>query len=130
MKFKTEQRLIAITAVVGVFLLYASPIGCAALRNTATQTMDIPRTPVVVADEDLAVPDVLANQQSGQGNLSSQIDSSGWTGIEYNTAVPLGQVALMLSQVGLMGLMLYLSHRREMWRIKLALAKQQQGHMV
>lgn len=125
MKWSLADWFWAVMASVAVLCVVSVWMGCAALRNTATQNMDIPRMPVVVADEDLAVSDVLANQQSGQGNLSSQIDSSGWTGIEYNTAVPLGQVALMLSQVGLMCLMLYLSHRREVWRIKLALAKQQ-----
>lgn len=51
------------------------------------------------------------SQQSGQGNLTGQIDASGWKGVEYSTAVPVGQVVLM-------GLMLLLSHRREMARIK------------
>lgn len=53
----------------------------------------------------------LASQQSGQGNLTGQIDASGWKGIEYSSAVPVGQVILM-------GLMLWLSHRREMARIR------------
>ncbi len=52
-----------------------------------------------------------SSQQSGQGNLTGQIDASGWKGIEYSSAVPVGQVILM-------GLMLWLSHRREMARIK------------
>lgn len=51
------------------------------------------------------------SQQSGQGNVTGQIDASGWKGIEYSSAVPVGQVILM-------GLMLLLSHRREMARIK------------
>ncbi len=50
------------------------------------------------------------SQQSGQGNLSSQIDASGWKGLEFSTAVPVGQVVLM-------ALMLWLSHRREVLRI-------------
>lgn len=53
----------------------------------------------------------LASQQSGQGNVTGQIDASGWKGIEYSSAVPVGQVILM-------GLMLLLSHRREMARIR------------
>jgi len=53
----------------------------------------------------------LASQQSGQGNVTGQIDASGWKGVEYSTAVPVGQVVLM-------GLMLLLSHRREMARIR------------
>jgi len=52
-----------------------------------------------------------ASQQSGQGNVTGQIDASGWKGIEYSSAVPVGQVILM-------GLMLLLSHRREMARIR------------
>ncbi len=51
-----------------------------------------------------------AAQQSGQGNVSGQIEAGGWKGIEYSSAVPVGQVILM-------GLMLLLSHRREMARI-------------
>jgi hypothetical protein len=51
------------------------------------------------------------SQQSGQGNLTGQIDASGWKGVEYSTAVPVGQVVLM-------ALMLLLSHRREMARIR------------
>ncbi|MCK6458116.1 MAG: hypothetical protein L6Q92_16500 [Phycisphaerae bacterium] len=51
------------------------------------------------------------SQQSGQGNVTGQIDASGWKAIEYSSAVPVGQVILM-------GLMLILSHRREMARIK------------
>lgn len=51
------------------------------------------------------------SQQSGQGNVTGQIDASGWKGVEYTTAVPVGQVTLM-------GLMLWLSHRREVLRIK------------
>jgi hypothetical protein len=50
-------------------------------------------------------------QQSGQGNLSGQLDARGWTGIEYTTALPAGQLALMAMQM-------YLSHRREMERIR------------
>ena len=49
-------------------------------------------------------------QQSGQGNLSGQVDAHGWTGVEYTTALPAGQLALMAMQM-------YLSHRREMARI-------------
>ncbi|RIK82055.1 MAG: hypothetical protein DCC67_07515 [Planctomycetota bacterium] len=58
-----------------------------------------------------------AAQQSGQGNLTSQVDARGWTGIEYSRvdAVPIGQVVLM-------AMMLVLSHRREMARIR------QNGH--
>ena len=51
------------------------------------------------------------SQQSGQGNVTGQIDAGGWKGIEYSTAVPVGQVILM-------ALMLLFSHRREMTRIK------------
>jgi hypothetical protein len=50
-------------------------------------------------------------QQSGQGNLTGQVDAHGWTGIEYTTALPAGQLVLMAMQM-------YLSHRREMVRIK------------
>jgi hypothetical protein len=50
-------------------------------------------------------------QQSGQGNLTGQVDAHGWTGIEYTTALPAGQLALMAMQM-------FLSHRREMERIK------------
>lgn len=53
----------------------------------------------------------LASQQSGQGNVTGQVEASGWKGIEYSSAVPVGQVILM-------GLMLLLSHRREMARIR------------
>lgn len=54
-----------------------------------------------------------AAQQSGQGNLTSQVDAHGWTGIEYSRtdAVPIGQDVLM-------AMMLLLSHRREMARIR------------
>jgi 3-dehydroquinate dehydratase len=56
-------------------------------------------------------------EQAGQGNVSAHADvpvnASGWTGtgLSYNSAVPVGQVALM-------GLMLWLSHRREVLRIR------------
>lgn len=53
----------------------------------------------------------LAAQQSGQGNVTGQVDASGWKGIEVSSAVPVGQVILM-------GLMLWFSHRREMTRIR------------
>lgn len=52
-----------------------------------------------------------AAQQSGQDNVSGQIDASGWKGIEYSSAVPVRQVSLM-------GPMLWPSHRREMARIR------------
>ena len=50
-------------------------------------------------------------QQAGQGNLAAQVQAPGWKGIEYNTAVPIGQVALLM-------LLIYLSHRREMTRLQ------------
>lgn len=89
--------------------------GCAA--TTARQSMSGPGPP---ARAELPAPTPSGNeshttaqgsQQSGQANLTGQIDASGWKGIEYSSAVPVGQVILM-------GLMLWLSHRREMARIK------------
>lgn len=52
-------------------------------------------------------------EQAGQGNVSLPVttDASGWTGLTYTSAVPVGQVVLM-------GLMLWLSHRREVLRIQ------------
>jgi len=90
--------------------------GCAA--TTARQSMTGPGPPAPMrATETAALPAAdgqsssQAAQQSGQGNVSGQIDAAGWKGIEYSSAVPGGQVILM-------GLMLLLSHRREMARIK------------
>jgi hypothetical protein len=90
------MRLIPIVAIA-----VALP-GCAAV--TARQSVG--RTPA----EALSGP---ASQQSGQGNVSAQLDASGWKGIEYTytTAVPIGQVLLMI-------LMLWFSHIREMARIR------------
>lgn len=58
-----------------------------------------------------ALPPAQVAQQSGQGNLTAQVEAQGWTGFEYTTAVPVGQVVLMT-------LMLWLSHRREMLRLR------------
>ncbi|QOJ04337.1 MAG: hypothetical protein HRU71_12940 [Planctomycetia bacterium] len=92
--------------------------GC--LGSTAQQSMQhsapsSPTTSAPAADESHATAQ--AAQQSGQGNLTNQVDAHGWTGIEYSRtdAVPIGQVVLM-------AMMLVLSHRREMARIK------QNGH--
>lgn len=90
--------------------------GCAA--TTARQSMAGPDPPAPRATAELAPPAAdeshsssQAAQQSGQGNVSGQIEAGDWKGIEYSSAVPVGQVILM-------GLMLLLSHRREMARIK------------
>ncbi|MCK6485468.1 MAG: hypothetical protein L6R00_15175 [Phycisphaerae bacterium] len=89
--------------------------GCAA--TTARQSMSGPDPPARPA-QPAPTPSAgeshttaQGSQQSGQGNLTGQIDASGWKGIEYSSAVPVGQVILM-------GLMLWLSHRREMARIR------------
>lgn len=82
-------------------------VSCAA--TNAHQNQQFPPSP-----KDIPVVDSLeiqATQQSGQGNLSNQMDVSGWTGIEYSTAVPVGQVLLMF-------FMLFFSHRRELARIR------------
>ncbi|KAA0219812.1 MAG: hypothetical protein KJ057_09840 [Phycisphaerae bacterium] len=50
-------------------------------------------------------------QQSGQANVAGQVNAGGWKGIEYTSAVPVGQVIVILFVV-------WLSHRREMARIK------------
>lgn len=88
--------------------------GCAA--TTARQSMSGPGPPAPArlaptpsAGESHSTAQ--AAQQSGQGNVTGQVDASGWKGIEYSSAVPVGQVILM-------GLMLWLSHRREMARIR------------
>lgn len=88
--------------------------GC--LGSTAQQSMtSAPPTPppmsAPASEESHA--SAQATQQSGQGNLTGQVDAHGWTGIEYSRtdAVPIGQVVLM-------AMMLLLSHRREMARIK------------
>lgn len=90
--------------------------GCA--TTTARQSITGPGPPARPRSAETAAlpaedsnPSSQAAQQSGQGNVSGQIDASGWKGIEYSSAVPVGQVILM-------GLMLLLSHRREMARIK------------
>jgi len=90
--------------------------GCAA--TPAWQSMGGPGPPVprATAEPEPSGTDEghstsQAAQQSGQGNVTGQIDAGGWKGIEYSSAVPVGQVILM-------GLMLLLSHRREMARIK------------
>jgi hypothetical protein len=59
------------------------------------------------------VPQASTLQQSGQVNAAVDVapDVSGWTGIEYSTALPLGQIVLILVVV-------WLSHRREVLRIK------------
>jgi len=89
-------RLILIVAIA-----MALP-GCA----TVAARQSVGRTPT----EALSGP---ISQQSGQGNVSAQFDASGWKGIEYTytTAVPIGQVLLMV-------LMLWFSHIREMTRIR------------
>jgi hypothetical protein len=58
-----------------------------------------------------AAPPAQTAQQSGQGNVAGQVNAAGWTGLEYTTAVPVGQVVLL-------ALMLFLSHRREVLRIQ------------
>jgi hypothetical protein len=88
--------------------------GCAA--TTARQSMSGPGPPAAARPAPTrsgseSHTTAQASQQSGQGNVTGQIDASGWKGIEYSSAVPVGQVILM-------GLMLLLSHRREMARIK------------
>jgi hypothetical protein len=91
--------------------------GCAA--TTARQSMSGPGPPAPTRAAQPASPPsepeshttAQGSQQSGQGNLTGQIDASGWKGVEYSTAVPVGQVVLM-------ALMLWLSHRREVLRIK------------
>ena len=90
--------------------------GCAA--TTARQSMTGPGPPASPRSSEAATPPTenghspsQAAQQSGQGNVTGQIEAGGWKGIEYSSAVPVGQVILM-------GLMLLLSHRREMARIK------------
>ena len=50
-------------------------------------------------------------QQSGQANVTGQVNAGGWKGIEYTSAVPVGQVIVIVFVV-------WLSHRREMARIK------------
>jgi hypothetical protein len=88
--------------------------GCAA--TTARQSMSEPG-PRLSPRAALPAPPseshstAQGSQQSGQGNVTGQIDASGWKGIEISSAVPVGQVILM-------GLMLWLSHRREMARIR------------
>ncbi|MCK6458230.1 MAG: hypothetical protein L6Q92_17085 [Phycisphaerae bacterium] len=91
--------------------------GCAA--TTARQSMSGPGPPAPArAAQPAPSPSAgeshttaQGSQQTGQGNLTGQVDASGWKGIEYSSAVPVGQVILM-------GLMLWLSHRREMARIR------------
>lgn len=101
-------------ALVGCSLLMSS---CVA--NTARQSMagppapaaaSRPSPPLLVSEDETHMTSQTA-QQSGQGNVTGQIDAHGWKGFEFSTAVPVGQVVLM-------GLMLWLSHRREVLRIK------------
>lgn len=97
--------------------------GCAA--TTARQSMSGPGPPAPARTAESAPTPSASeshstaqgSQQSGQGNVTGQVDASGWKGIEYSSAVPVGQVILM-------GLMLWLSHRREMARIR------QNGHQA
>ncbi|MCP4594501.1 MAG: hypothetical protein GY842_27535 [bacterium] len=99
---------------VAVCCALATP-GCAA--TAARQSLIRPDPPASYGASTTALPvdrghsSSPATQQSGQGNLAAQLDARGWTGLEYTTAVPVGQVILM-------GLMLLLSHRREALRIR------------
>lgn len=60
-----------------------------------------------------------ATQQTGGINTAANVDTNvgtnvsadDWSAIRFETAVPVGQVALMM-------LIIYLSHRREMYRIR------------
>jgi len=90
--------------------------GCAS--NMARQALELDTVPPpaspVQAPSSAAPPPASApqaTQQSGQGNVAAQLDASGWKGFEYTTAVPVGQVVLL-------ALMLLLSHRREVLRIR------------
>lgn len=89
--------------------------GCAATAARQSMASSCPPAYLAAGQAEASRPDetrpsLQAAQQSGQGNVSGQIDAGGWKGIEYASAVPVGQVILM-------GLMLWLSHRREMARI-------------
>ena len=100
------MRLVPILAVV------AALAGCAS--NAARQSIDLkpPASALAAARaNDVVPPAPKVSQQSGQGNVAAQLDASGWKGLEYTTAVPVGQVILL-------ALMLLLSHRREMLRIR------------
>lgn len=93
----------------------AALTGCAS--NAARQAIDLkpPASVPGVTPAGDAVPSLppapQVSQQSGQGNVAAQLDASGWKGLEYTTAVPVGQVILL-------ALMLLLSHRREVLRIR------------
>jgi len=103
------MRLVPILAVV------AALAGCAS--NAAWQSIGLkpPTSPPAVAPASdgtpLPPPAPQVSQQSGQGNIAAQLDAHGWKGLEYTTAVPVGQVILL-------ALMLLLSHRREVLRIR------------
>jgi len=94
-----------------LFLLIVFLAGC--LSSAARQSIGTrpPAATQPAGQDAAAAPPSQTAQQSGQGNLAGQIEAGGWTGLEYTTAVPVGQVLLM-------ALMLFLSHRREMLRIR------------
>lgn len=104
-------------------LLLALLCALAGCASSARQSVEFPPAPLSAparADGTAAAspgrpaapaPTPQIAQQSGQGNVSAQLDASGWKGVEYTTAVPVGQVVLL-------ALMLLLSHRREVLRIR------------
>jgi hypothetical protein len=93
-----------------LFLIVVFLAGCLSSAGRQSVTTRPPATQPSGQDTGAAPPSQIA-QQSGQGNVTGQLDARGWTGLEYTTAVPVGQVVLL-------ALMLVLSHRREMARIK------------
>lgn len=98
--------------LIGMFALLLLSCVASKARQALNAVAPIVAPPAAAsAPAGKSLSSVQAAQQSGQGNVSGQIEAQGWTGIEYTTALPLGQVSLM-------AIMLWLSHRREMERIK------------
>lgn len=98
--------------LVPILAAVAALAGCAS--NAAWQAIDLTSSasaPAVAPAGDVGPLPPQVSQQSGQGNVAAQFDASGWKGLEYTTAVPVGQVILL-------ALMLILSHRREVLRIR------------
>jgi len=94
--------------------LFLSMVFLAGCLSSASRQSIQSRPPLATqpsGQDATAAPPSQTAQQSGQGNVTGQLDARGWTGLEYTTAVPVGQVVLL-------ALMLVLSHRREMARIK------------
>lgn len=106
------KRLVVVAVLLGA-------AGCAANRATqslgpnggASQAEGAPITAPDSESSDRESASSQTAQQSGQVNTAAQVYAGGWKGIEVQSVMPAGMAALL-------AWMSWLSHRREMTRIR------------